>query len=92
MVTSIVLLNVDKQKVNALAETLADMEEISEVFSVSGNYDLVVIVRVKSNEDLAELITNKFLKLDGIEKTHTMLAFKAYSKHDLEAMFSLGIK
>lgn len=89
MVTSIILMNVERHRVNEAAEKLAEMEEISEVFSVSGNYDLVAIVRVRTNEDLAELVTKKFLSVEGIEHTDTMLAFKAYSRHDLEAMFSL---
>ncbi|MBA1145878.1 Lrp/AsnC ligand binding domain-containing protein [Ectothiorhodospiraceae bacterium WFHF3C12] len=89
MVTSIVLLNVERHRVNAAAEALAAMPEISEVFSVSGNYDLVAIARVRSNEDLSRLVTDKFLQVDGIEHTETMLAFKAYSRHDLESMFSI---
>lgn len=89
MVTSIILINVNRYKVNEAAEQLAGMKQISEVFSVSGNYDLVAIVRVKNNDDLAEFVTNGLLKIDGIEKTDTMLAFKAYSKHDLETMFCL---
>ncbi len=72
-----------------MAEKLASMTQISEVYSVTGNYDLVAIVRVKTNEDLAELVTANLVKIDGIEKTDKMLAFKAYSKHDLDAMFSL---
>ena len=88
MVTSIILMNVERHRVNDAAEALAAMEEISEVFSVSGSYDLVAIVRVQSNEALARLVTEKFLRVEGIEHTDTMLAFKAYSRHDLEAMFS----
>lgn len=89
MVTAIILLNVDRRRINEIAEQLAEMEEISEVFSVSGNYDLVAIVRVEGNDELAALVTGQLVKLDGIEKTDTMLAFKAYSRHDLEAMFSV---
>lgn len=89
MVTSIILLNVARNKVNEVAEKLAEMAEITEVFSVTGNYDLVAIVRVKNNEDLAALVTEGLVGIQGIEKTDTMLAFKAYSKHDLEAMFSI---
>jgi len=89
MVTSIILFNVKSDKVNEIAECLADINGISEVYSVTGIYDLVAIVRVKSNEELAELVTGEMLKIDGIETTDTMLAFKAYSKHDLEAMFSI---
>lgn len=89
MVTSIILLNVKRSKVNEVAEQLASMPSISEVFSVTGNYDLVAVIRVKTNDELAELVTDKLVNVDGIEKTDTMLAFKAYSKHDLDAMFSI---
>ena len=89
MVTSIILLNVKRDKINDIAEQLSDISGISEVYSVTGNYDLVAIVRVESNDQLSELVTNTLVKIDGIEKTDTMLAFKAYSKHDLEAMFSI---
>jgi len=89
MVTSIILLNVNRDKVNEVAEQLADIPGISEVYSVTGNYDLVLMARVKTNDELAELVTNKLVKVDGVEKTDTMLAFKAYSKHDLDAMFSM---
>ena len=88
MVTFIILLHVESSKITEIAETLADMSEISEVYSVTGNYDLVAIVRTKTNDDVAELVTNKLGKLDGIEQTDTMLAFKTFSKHDLESMFS----
>lgn len=89
MVTFIVLLNVQRHKINDLAEHLASQPEISEVYSVTGNYDLVAIVRAKTNDDVAELITRRLGSIDGIEKTDTMLAFKAYSRHDLETMFSI---
>jgi DNA-binding Lrp family transcriptional regulator len=89
MVTSIILLNVKRDKVNEVAEQLADIPGISEVYSVTGNYDLVLMARVKTNDELAELVTNKLVKVEGVEKTDTMLAFKAYSKHDLDAMFSM---
>jgi len=89
MVTSIILLNVKRDKVNEIAEQLADTSGVSEVYSVTGIYDLVAVVRVNSNDELAELVTGALLKIEGIEKTDTMLAFKAYSKHDLEAMFAI---
>lgn len=89
MVTSIILLNVKRNKVNEIAEQLASMAGISEVYSVTGNYDLVAIVRVNTNDDLAELVTSSLVEIDGVEKTDTMLAFKAYSRHDLDAMFSM---
>ena len=89
MVTAIILINAARDRINDIADELAGMTSISEVFSVSGNYDLIAIVRVVHNDDLAELVTNHLLKIEGIEKTNTLLAFKAYSRHDLEAMFSV---
>lgn len=90
MVAAVVLLNVVRDQINEVAETLADMEGISEVYSVSGRYDLVAMLRVRSNEQLADLVTAKMLKLKGIEHTETLIAFRAYSRYDLEAAFSLG--
>jgi DNA-binding Lrp family transcriptional regulator len=91
MVTAIVLINTVRTKINEVAEQLAKMEGISEVYSVTGNYDLIAIVRIPTNDDLANLITNKLLSVESILKTDTMLAFKAFSRHDLDAMFSVGI-
>jgi DNA-binding Lrp family transcriptional regulator len=91
MVTSIILMSVERSKINEVAELLEGMPGISEVYSVSGNYDLVAIVRVATNEELAQLVTQKMHAIKEIQKTETMLAFKAYSKHDLEAMFSVGM-
>lgn len=91
MVTSIILLNVERAKINESAEQLAEMKEISEVFSVSGNYDLVAIIRVPSNDDLANFVTKKLSTISSISKSETMLAFKAFSRHDLEAMFTVGM-
>ena len=89
MVTFIILLNVRSNKITEIAETLADMEAISEVYSVTGGYDLVVIVRSKSNDDVADLVANHIGQIEGIRKTDTMLAFKTFSRHDLESMFSI---
>lgn len=91
MVTSFILMNIERTKINEVAEQLEGTPGISEVYSVSGNYDLIAIVRVATNEDLANLVTNKMRAIKEIEKTETMLAFKAYSRHDLEAMFSVGM-
>lgn len=89
MVTFIILFNVRKNRITEIAEQLAEMSEISEVYSVTGLYDLVAIVRTRNNDEVAELVTDRLGTIDGIEKTDTMLAFKAYSKHDLESMFSI---
>lgn len=91
MVTSIILMNVERTKINRVAEQLVELDGISEVYSVSGRYDLVAIARLRSNDDLAALVTGKMRDIQGIGKTETMLAFKAYSRHDLESMFSLGM-
>jgi DNA-binding Lrp family transcriptional regulator len=90
MVTSIILIKAERTKINDVAEKLAAMDGISEVYSVSGNYDLIAIARVPSNDDLANLVTKKMVSIDAIVKSETMLAFKAYSRHDLEAMFAVG--
>ena len=91
MVTAIILCNVARSRINEVAERLAETPGISEVYSVSGTYDLVAIARVHSNEELAELVTGRLLKLDAITRTETMLAFRAFSRHDLDAMFSIGL-
>jgi DNA-binding Lrp family transcriptional regulator len=91
MVTSIILISAERSKINETAEQLAAIDSISEVYSVSGNYDLIAVVRVQSNEELADLVTKKMLKINSIIKTETMLAFKTYSRHNLEAMFSIGM-
>jgi len=91
MVTSIILINTTRTQINEIAETLANLPEISEVYSVSGNYDLVAIVRVKDNNAFAQLVTDRMSKIEGITQTHSMLAFNAFSRHDLENMFSVGL-
>jgi DNA-binding Lrp family transcriptional regulator len=90
MVNAIVLLNVEREKVNEVAEALAEMQGISEVYSVAGKFDLVAIIRVKNNDDLANTVTNHMRKLKGILRTETMLAFRAFSRHDLEHFFAIG--
>ena len=89
MVTFIILFNVKQNRISRVAEELAEIPEISEVYSVTGIYDLVAIVRTKPNDDVAELVTNRLGTIKGIQHTDTMLAFKAYSRHDLESMFSI---
>ena len=91
MVSAVVLLTVKRGMINEVAETLADMQGVSEVYSVGGRYDLVAIIRVNSNEALAELVTNNMLLVDGITDSETLIAFRVFSRHDLESMFSLGL-
>ena len=92
MVTTIVLINVEHGGINTVAEQLADLEGVAEVYSVGGRYDLVAMIRVKTNDQMADLITNQMVKVKGIQKTETLIAFRAFSKHDLESMFSLGFE
>jgi DNA-binding Lrp family transcriptional regulator len=92
MVTAIILLKVARERINETAQELADIRGMSEVFSVSGRYDLAAVARVNSNDELAELVTNEMLKIKGIMGSETMLAFRAYSRHDLEGMFSVGFE
>ena len=90
MVTAIVLMEAARGRVNAVAEELAEEAGISEVYSVSGRYDLVAIIRVRSNDDLADLVAGKISQIPDILRTETMLAFRGYSPHDLESMFGIG--
>lgn len=91
MVTAISLLNIERMKVNIVAEKLMELDGVSEVFSVSGRYDLVVVIRVATNDELATLATEQIGLIEGITGSETMLAFKAFAKDDLESMFSLGM-
>ncbi len=91
MVTALVLLTVARDKVNSVAETLADMDGITEVYSLAGRYDLAVVIRVRDNDRLAEVVTNHMLKVQGILTSETLVAFRVHSRHDLESMFSIGL-
>ena len=91
MVSSVILLTVERGKINEVAETLAAMDGVSEVYSVGGRYDLVAIIRVEDNEALAELVTNQMLRVGGITNSETLIAFRVFSRHDLESMFSIGM-
>jgi DNA-binding Lrp family transcriptional regulator len=90
MVTAIVLINTEKSRINEVGEKISEMEGITEVFSVSGRFDLVVLIRLKKLDDLSDLITEKITKLEGIVKTESMVAFKVLSRFDLANMFDLG--
>ena len=92
MVTALVLLNVERSKINAVAEKIADMKGVTEVYSIAGQYDLAAVVRVKTNEDLADVVTKRLLAVAGITKSETLIAFQVYSKHDLDSMFAIGFE
>ena len=91
MVTAIILIETERARTIAVGEALADVEGISEVYTVAGRYDLVAMVRVGRNEDLADLVTGRLRDLDGIESTETLISFRTWSRHDLESLFSPGL-
>ena len=91
MITAIVLIKTDVDRIPEIAETVAALEGVSEVYSVAGGYDLIALVRVRRHEDLAEVIPGKVNKIPGVAHTETHIAFRTYSQHDLEAAFSLGL-
>jgi len=90
MITAFVLLTIAPGRVKPLAEKLLDVPGVAEVYSVAGPFDLVAVVRVKQHQDLAELVTTHVAGLEGIVRTETLIAFRAYSKRDLDAMWDLG--
>lgn len=92
MLTAIVLMRVEIPEVQKAAEALADLPSISEVYSVAGEWDLVAIVRVREQDQLAEVVTREIAAIGGIRRTRTLIAFRAYSRHDLEQMFSIGFE
>lgn len=92
MVSAIVLLTIERDKINKVADTIADIEGVSEVYSVAGRYDLVAVIRVKTNEDLARVVTEQIRGVAGITSSETLIAFQVFSRHDLERMFSIGME
>jgi DNA-binding Lrp family transcriptional regulator len=92
MVTTVVLAVCDIHQVPETAQIVADVPEVSEVYSVAGDYDLVIMVRVRNHDDLARVVTESIAKVPGIVRTQTLVAFKVYSRHDVESMFSLGFE
>jgi DNA-binding Lrp family transcriptional regulator len=92
MVTTIVLAVCNVHEIPETAQAVADIEEVSEVYSVAGDYDLVIMVRVRDHDDLARVVSEGIAKIPGIERTQTLVAFKVYSRHDVEALFSVGFE
>jgi DNA-binding Lrp family transcriptional regulator len=92
MVTAIVLINARRGTISDTAEALMKLDDVAEVYSVAGAYDMVAIIRAATNERMAEIVTSHMLKMDNIDKTTTLVAFKAYSHYDLERMFSIGFE
>lgn len=91
MLTAFVLLNVNRDKVNDVAEELVNIEGVAEVHSVAGRYDLVAIIRVHTNDHLADLVTDQIRQIQGIEQSETLIGFRVYSHFDLGRLFSVGL-
>ena len=92
MITAIVMVNAAVDQIPEVAQRIADLDGVSEVYSVAGDVDLVAMVRVRRHEDLHDAIAGRLNKVDGVLATSTLIAFQAYSRHDLEATFSLGLE
>jgi DNA-binding Lrp family transcriptional regulator len=90
VLTGFVLISAEPSRIAGLSEELAALDGVSEVYSVTGEWDVVAVVRVRAHERLADVVTVDIAKLEGIRRTETMVAFRAYSRHDLEAAFALG--
>jgi DNA-binding Lrp family transcriptional regulator len=91
VVTAIVLIKADIQRIPEVAELIVRIPEVSEVYSVTGDFDLVAMVRVRAHDELADVIPGRLNKVPGVTATQTHIAFRTYSRHDLEAAFSIGL-
>jgi DNA-binding Lrp family transcriptional regulator len=87
---AIVLIEAEREAISTLGGELADVAGVAEAYSVTGEWDFVAMLRVRNPEEVAEVVTGRFARLAGIRRTHTMVAFEVFSKHDLEALFSIG--
>ena len=90
MINAIVLINIERTRADEVAQRLLALDGVAETFSVAGQYDLVAILRSPSNEQIADLITARIRDIPHITRTETLMAFKAFRKSDLGAMFSIG--
>ncbi len=91
MVHAFVLIQAEPDRIADLAAELTEVPGVAEVYSVAGDEDLVAVVRVRQHDDLAEVVTRRISRLDGIDSTRTLVAFQAFSRHDLESMWNLGV-
>jgi DNA-binding Lrp family transcriptional regulator len=90
MTNAVVLIESERDALKTLGGELAEIEGVAEAWSVTGEWDFVAIVRVPRHEQLAEIVTGRIGQLEGVSRTQTMVAFEAFSQHDLEALFSVG--
>ena len=91
MISAIVLISAEVDRIPEVAAAIAELKGVSEVYSVTGDVDLIAIVRVRQHEELADVIADQLNKVSGVLGTQTHIAFRTYSRHDLEAAFSLGL-
>jgi DNA-binding Lrp family transcriptional regulator len=87
---AIVLIQAERTALATLGGELADIEGVAEAYSVTGEWDFVAVLRLRAQDQLAQIVTGKISQLEGVARTSTMVAFEVYSKHDLEALFSIG--
>lgn len=92
MVSAVVLINVQRGEVNDTAQRLLEIEGVAEVYSVTGEYDLVALLRLQHYEDLAEVVTKHLVKLPTITRTNTLMAFQCYSRADLQQAWDIGVE
>jgi DNA-binding Lrp family transcriptional regulator len=90
MITSIVMISCDTARIPEVAQAIADLPAVSEVYSTTGAVDLIAIVRVRDFDDVADAIAGGIAKVPGVQHTDTHIAFRAYSRHDLEETFAIG--
>lgn len=90
MITAIVFIQADIARIPEVAEEIAALDGVSEVYSVTGEIDLIAMVRVREHEQIADIVAGRLNKVSGVLATETHIAFRAYSQHDLEAAFALG--
>src|SRR5919197_3904251 len=92
MVHAVVLVQCEIDEIPEAAQAIADIDGVTEVYSVAGEFDLVAIVRVHQHEALAKVIPQGIARVEGVERTETLIAFQVYSKHDLDRLFSIGFE
>ena len=90
MITAIVFVKADTARIPEVAEAIAGIDGVTEVYSVTGRIDLIAMIRVRSHDDIAAVVADRLNKVSGVRETVTHIAFRAYSRHDLEAAFAIG--
>lgn len=90
MITAIVFIQADVAHLNEIAEKIADIPGVSEVYSVTGELDLLAMVRVRTHEDISAVVADQLNRVEGVLSTQTQIAFQTFSQHDLEEAFSIG--